>query len=53
MKYPPEPLTTEECRRLIGACSPRCPTGLRNGAFIVTFWRGGYVVQNPLPLLSP
>ena len=41
MTFPPEPLTTDECRRLIAACSPRCPTGLRNRALIVTLWRGG------------
>ena len=29
MTYPPEPLSTDECRRLIAASSPRCPTGLQ------------------------
>jgi len=41
MKYPPEPLTLDEVRALIGACSPRCPTGLRNRALIVALWRAG------------
>ena len=50
MKYPPEPLTTDECRRLIGACSPRCPTGLRNRALIVTLWRGGLRCSESLAL---
>lgn len=50
MKYPPEPLTTDECRRLIGACSPRCPTGLRNRALIVTLWRGGLRCAESLSL---
>ena len=50
MKYPPEPLTTDECRRLIGACSPRCPTGLRNRALLVTLWRGGLRCSEALSL---
>jgi len=50
MKYPPEPLTTDECRRLIGACSPRCPTGLRNRALVVTLWRGGLRCAESLSL---
>jgi site-specific recombinase XerD len=50
MTYPPEPLTTDECRRLIGACSPRCPTGLRNRALIVCLWRGGLRCSEALAL---
>jgi integrase len=50
MKYPPEPLTVDECRRLIGACSPRCPTGLRNRGLIVTLWRGGLRCAEALAL---
>ena len=49
MTYPPEPFTMIECRRLIAACSPRCPTGLRNRALIVTLWRGGLRVAKHLP----
>lgn len=50
MKYPPEPLTVDECRRLIAACSPRCPTGLRNRGLIVTLWRGGLRCAEALSL---
>ena len=50
MKFPPEPLTVDECRRLIAACSPRCPTGLRNRALIVTLWRGGLRCSESLSL---
>lgn len=50
MKYPPEPLTTDECRRLISACSPNCPTGLRNRALIVTLWRAGLRCSEALSL---
>ena len=50
MKFPPEPLTTDEVRALIGACSPRCPTGLRNRALIVTLWRGGLRCAEALAL---
>jgi integrase/recombinase XerD len=50
MTYPPEPLTTEECRRLISACSPRCPTGLRNRGLIVALWRGGLRCSEALAL---
>jgi integrase len=50
VKFPPEPLSVDECRRLIGACSPRCPTGLRNRALIVTLWRGGLRCAEALAL---
>ena len=50
MTFPPEPLSTDECRRLIAACSPRCPSGLRNRALIVTLWRGGLRCSEALGL---
>ncbi len=50
MKFPPEPLSVDECRRLIGACSPRCPTGLRNRGLIVCLWRGGLRCSEALAL---
>ncbi len=50
MTYPPEPLSTDECRCLIAACSPRCPTGLRNRALVVTLWRGGLRCAEALSL---
>ena len=40
-KYPPEPLTPQEVKALLAACSPNSPTGLRNRALIVTLWRAG------------
>lgn len=39
--YPPEPLTPQEVKALLAACSPTCPTGLRNRAMIVVLWRAG------------
>ena len=50
MRFPPEPLTTDECRRLIAACSPRCPTGLRNRGLIVTCGAAGCVAPKPFAL---
>lgn len=50
MKFPPEPLTTGEARALIGVCGPRCPTGLRNRALIVTLWRGGLRISEAIAL---
>ena len=50
MTYPPEPLSIDECRRLIAACSPRCPTGIRNRALIVTLWRAGLRCAEALAL---
>jgi len=50
MKFPPEPLSVDECRRLIAACSPRCPTGLRNRALIATLWRSGLRISEALAL---
>jgi integrase len=50
MTFPPEPLTRDEARALIGACSPRCPTGLRNRALIVTLWRGGLRISESIAL---
>lgn len=49
-KFPAEPLTVEEVRRLIVASSPRCPTGLRNRALVTTLWRGGLRVSEALSL---
>ena len=50
MTYPPEPLSTDECRRLIAACSPRCPTGLANPRLDCDLWRGGLRCAEALAL---
>jgi integrase len=50
VKYPPEPLTLDEVRALIGVCNPKCPTGIRNRALIVCLWRGGLRITEALSL---
>lgn len=50
LKLPPEPLSRQEVISLIGACSTRSPTGLRNRALIVTMWRSGLRVSEALSL---
>jgi site-specific recombinase XerD len=49
-KRPPEVLTGEEVRALIGACSNRAPTGIRNRALIAVLWRCGLRVGEALSL---
>lgn len=49
-KYPAEPLTREEVGLLLGACSRRSPTGVRNRALIVVMWRSGLRVAEALAL---
>ena len=49
-RYPAEILTEAEVKALIGACSPRAPTGVRNRALIVTMWRAGLRVAEALAL---
>lgn len=49
-KYPPEPLATAEVQKLLGGCSPHCPTGQRNRALIVTLWRGGLRISEAIAL---
>lgn len=49
-KLPPEPLTQEEARALLNACSRRGPTGIRNRALIVLLWRAGLRVSEALAL---
>jgi len=50
MKYRAEVLTDPEVQRLIGACSHRAPTGIRNRALIVTLYRGGLRINEALSL---
>jgi site-specific recombinase XerD len=50
-KLPPEPLTQAEVNGLIGACSKRAPTGIRNRALIAVLYRAGLRVSEALALL--
>lgn len=49
-KFPVEVLTEDEVRALIGACSNRAPTGIRNRALIVVLWRAQLRVSEVLSL---
>ena len=51
LKYPVEILTDREVQRLIGACSHRAPTGIRNRALITILYRGGLRISEALSLL--
>lgn len=52
-KVPAEPLTQDEVKSLLKACSNRAPTGIRNRALIVLFYfyRGGLRVKEGLGLM--
>lgn len=43
-------LTTDEVRRLLGCCSSKSSTGLRNCAVIVVLWRGMLRISEALSL---
>jgi site-specific recombinase XerD len=47
-KLPPEVLTDNEVQRLVKACFYRFPSGIRNRTLIVTLYRGGLRVNEPL-----
>ena len=49
-RLPPEVLIPDEVIALLGACSKRAPTGLRNQALIVVLWRGGLRIGEALAL---
>ena len=51
-RYPVEVLRDLEVQRLIGACSHRAPTGIRNRALITILYRGGLRISEAL-CLSP
>jgi site-specific recombinase XerD len=50
-KFPAEPLTPDEVKRLINSCSRRSPTGIRNKAFLVVLYRSGLRVSEALGLM--
>jgi site-specific recombinase XerD len=50
LKYPAEPLSSDEAVRLLEMCSRRAPTGVRNAALIVILWRGGLRISEALAL---
>ncbi len=49
-RLPPEVLTDDEVGRLIGACSRRAPTGVRNRALIAVLYRAGLRISEALDL---
>ena len=49
-KFPAEPLADNEVKALMTACSPRCPTGIRNRALIAVLWRAGLRISEALHL---
>ena len=50
-KLPPEPLSPDEVKALIRACSKRAATGIRNRALIVMLYRAGLRISEALALL--
>jgi len=50
-KLPPEPLSAEEVKALLRACSKRATTGIRNRALIVVLYRGGLRVSEALAVM--
>jgi site-specific recombinase XerD len=50
-KLPPEVLTPAEVNALMGACSKRAPTGLRNRALIALLYRSQLRISEALALL--
>jgi integrase/recombinase XerD len=49
-KYPAEPLTPAEVTAIIGQCSRRAPTGIRNRALLTLLYRSGLRVSEVLSL---
>ena len=50
-RMPAEPLSGDEVRALIKACSGRAPTGVRNRALLTVLYRGGLRLDEALSLL--
>ncbi len=49
-KFPPEPLSRDEVRRLLDACGSDSSIALRNRALIATLWRAGLRISEALAL---
>ena len=49
-RYPPEVLTPPEVAAIIGQCSPKAPTGIRNRALLMLLYRSGLRVSEVLAL---
>jgi site-specific recombinase XerD len=49
-KFPAEPLTPGEVAAIIGACSPRSTTGIRNRALLTLLYRSGLRIAELLAL---
>ena len=49
-KFPAEILTREEIGKLMRACSPRAPTGIRNRALLAILYRAGLRLSEALAL---
>lgn len=49
-KFPAEPLTPAEANAIIGACSPRSQTGIRNRALLTVLYRCGLRIAEALAL---
>lgn len=49
-KYPPEPLTPGEVSAIIGQCSPRSVSGVRNRAMLMLLYRSGLRISELLAL---
>ncbi len=50
-KLPPEPLSADDVKGLIRACSKRASTGIRNRALIAVLYRAGLRIGEALALL--
>ena len=48
--FPPEPLTPDEVAAVIGRCSPRARTGIRNRALLTMLYRSGLRISEALAL---
>ena len=49
-RFPVEALTANEVKALLGGCSNRAPTGIRNRALIAVLWRCGLRISEALSL---
>jgi len=49
-RFPPEPLAPDEVAAIIGGCSPRARTGIRNRALLTLLYRSGLRISEALAL---